>query len=59
MVLQENNAGSTPATFAPMIAEAGLKCAFEQDAASERTKDSRMFYLGIMRPTDVVPAWAA
>ena len=25
VVLQENNAGSTPATFAPMIAEAGLR----------------------------------
>jgi SAM-dependent methyltransferase len=59
VVLQENNAGSTPATFAPMIAEAGLKCVFEQDASPERTPESRMFYLGIMRPADAVPAWAA
>ena len=37
VVLQENNAGSTPATFAPMIAEAGLKLVFEQNASPTRT----------------------
>jgi methylase of polypeptide subunit release factors len=58
VVLQENNEGSTPATFAPMIAEAGLRVVFEQDASHERTKDSRMFYLGIMRLGDTVPDWA-
>jgi SAM-dependent methyltransferase len=58
IVLQENNAGSTPATFAPLIAEAGLVVVFEQDAAPTRTKDPNMFYLGIMRPGDPVPAWA-
>jgi methylase of polypeptide subunit release factors len=58
IVLQENNAGSTPATFSAMIAEAGLRVVFEQDAAPTRTADSRMFYLGIMRPGDAVPAWA-
>jgi methylase of polypeptide subunit release factors len=58
VVLQENNAGSTPAVFAPMIAEAGLRLVFEQDASAQRTADSRMFYLGIMRPGDAVPAWA-
>jgi methylase of polypeptide subunit release factors len=58
IVLQENNAGSTPDTFAPMIAEAGLKVVFEQDAAPTRTADSRMFYLGIMRAGDTAPAWA-
>jgi predicted RNA methylase len=58
VVLQENNAGSTPATFAPMIAAAGLRVVFEQDAAPARTKAPRMFYLGIMRPGDDVPAWA-
>ena len=59
VVLQENNAGSTPATFEPMIAEAGLRIVFEQDTQPERTRDSRMFYLGIMRPGDQVPPWAA
>jgi methylase of polypeptide subunit release factors len=58
VVLQENNAGSTPATFAPMIAEANLRVVFEQDAAPTRTEEPRMFYLGIMRPGDDVPAWA-
>ena len=58
IVLQENNEGSTPATFAPMIAAAGLRVVFEQDAAPERTSVSRMFYLGIMRAGDDVPAWA-
>lgn len=58
IVLQENNDGSTPETFAAMIAEAGLRVVFDQDASPTRTKDSRMFYLGIMRPGDTVPAWA-
>ena len=59
VVLQENNAGSTPATFAAMIAEAGLRVVFEQDASPARTAEPRMFYLGIMRAGDTVPAWAA
>lgn len=58
VVLQENNEGSTPATFTPMIAEAGLRVVFEQDASATRTKDSRMFYLGVMRAGDMAPAWA-
>jgi hypothetical protein len=58
IVLQENNAGSTPATFADMIAQAGLKLAFVQNASDTRTKESHMFYLGIMRAGDDVPAWA-
>lgn len=58
VVLQENNDGSTPDTFAPMIAAAGLRVVFEQGASPTRTSDSRMFYLGIMRAGDAVPAWA-
>jgi methylase of polypeptide subunit release factors len=58
VVLQENNDGSTPETFATMIKEAGLKMVFEQGASSVRTTDSRMFYLGIMRADDTVPKWA-
>lgn len=58
VVLQENNDGSTPATFTPMIAEAGLRVVFEQGGSPVRTNDSRMFYLGIMRPGDIVPEWA-
>ena len=58
IVLQENNEGSTPATFTSMIGEAGLKVVFVQDAAPERTARSHMFYLGIMRAADPPPAWA-
>lgn len=58
VVLQENNEGSTPDTFAPMIAEAGLKVVFVQNASKARTARSVMFYLGIMRSADAVPAWA-
>lgn len=58
VVLQENNNGSTPDTFAAMIAEAGLKVVFVQDASYVRTEQSRMFYLGIMRSGDETPAWA-
>ena len=43
---------------AAMIAEARLRVVFEQDASPVRTNDSRMFYLGIMRPDDPVPDWA-
>jgi methylase of polypeptide subunit release factors len=58
VVLQENNTGSTPATFSPMIADAGLRLVFVQDASDTRTAQSHMFYLGIMRVGDAVPAWA-
>jgi predicted RNA methylase len=58
IVLQENNLGSTPGTFATMIAEAGLKVVFEQNASPTRTPQSSMFYLGIMRAGDDVPKWA-
>ena len=58
VVLQENNDGSTPATFGPLIGEAGLKVVFEQGASPVRTTDSRMFYLGIMRADETPPDWA-
>jgi methylase of polypeptide subunit release factors len=58
VVLQENNAGSTPSTFTDMIAQAGLKTVFVQDASEIRTAKPHMFYLGIMRASDDVPAWA-
>jgi methylase of polypeptide subunit release factors len=58
VVLQENNAGSTPDTFTAMIADAGLRLVFVQDASDRRTVQPHMYYLGIMRPGDRVPAWA-
>ena len=47
IVLQENNEGSTPATFAPMIA-AGRDCGlvFVQDASRNAHRAFAMFYLG-------------
>ena len=41
-----------------MIADAGLRLVFVQDASDTRTVQSHMYYLGIMRPDDPVPAWA-
>ena len=41
-----------------MIAEAGLRVVFEQDASATRTPEPTMFYLGIMRAGDTAPAWA-
>jgi methylase of polypeptide subunit release factors len=58
VVLQENNAGSTPDTFTAMIADAGLRLVFVQDASDTRTVRPHMYYLGIMRPGDPVPGWA-
>jgi methylase of polypeptide subunit release factors len=58
IVLQENNTGSTPATFASMIEKAGLAVVFVQDAFAERTSQSHMFYLGIMRAGDTPLGWA-
>ena len=43
---------------AAMIAEAGLRLVFVQDASDTRTAQPHMYYLGIMRPGDPVPAWA-
>ena len=58
VVLQENNAGSTPATFTPMIAERGVAARVRAGRRDTRTAQSHMYYLGIMRPGDPVPAWA-
>jgi 23S rRNA G2069 N7-methylase RlmK/C1962 C5-methylase RlmI len=58
IVLQENNAGSTPDTFTAMIADAGLRLVFVQGASETRTAAPHMFYLGIMRAGDPVPDWA-
>ena len=55
IVLQENSIGSKPATFEPMLAEAGLALSFVQPAATDH---AQIFYLGISRIGDVIPAWA-
>ena len=41
-----------------MIADAGLRLVFVQGASETRTVEPQMFYLGIMRASDAVPAWA-
>ena len=59
IVLQENNLGSTAETFREMIETAGLAIVFVDCCAPQRTADSRIYYIGIMRRGDVVPAWAS
>ena len=58
IVLQENNEGSTPATFTQMIGDAGLAVVFVQDAFTERTPRCHVLLLGIIRADDTPPAWA-
>jgi len=58
IVLQENNLGSTADIFVPMVAEAGLKTVFVQGCAGQRTADTHVYYLGIMRAADTPPHWA-
>lgn len=57
VVLQENNNGSTAATFQPMIEEAGLKTVFVNNESPQLTPDHRFFYLGIMHKDSNVPDW--
>jgi 16S rRNA G966 N2-methylase RsmD len=59
IVLQENNLGSTAETFREMIETAGLAIVFVYGCAPQRTPNSRIYYIGIMRRGDVVPAWAS
>lgn len=58
IVLQENNNGSTAATFIPMIEEAGLETVFVNNEIPELTSEHRFFYIGIMHRGAVVPQWA-
>ena len=58
VVLQENNRGSTAATFAPMIEAAGLSTAFVAECRPKRTSYDRFYFLGVMRPDHPRPAWA-
>lgn len=58
IVLQENNNGSTAATFRPMIEDVGLKVVFVNNEIPQITSDHRFFYLGIMHKDATVPDWA-
>jgi SAM-dependent methyltransferase len=59
IVVQENNRTSTAATFRAMIEAAGLAVVFVHDEVPVPTDDDRFYYVGVMRPGDAVPAWAA
>jgi SAM-dependent methyltransferase len=58
IVLQENNHGSTAATFQRMIEESGLQTVFVNNEIPQLTPDHRFFYLGIMHKGATVPDWA-
>ena len=56
---KENNLGSTAETFREMIDTAGLSLVLVDGCAPQRTPDSRIYYIGVMRRGDVVPGWAS
>jgi tRNA1(Val) A37 N6-methylase TrmN6 len=58
IVLQENNRGSTAATFAPMIEASNLSVTFVAECRPQRTSYDRFYFIGIMRRGDPPPAWA-
>jgi hypothetical protein len=57
VVLQENNRGSTIDSFRQMIESSGLEIVFLDGHSPTFTKDSELYYIGIMRRGDVPPAW--
>jgi hypothetical protein len=42
-----------------MIETAGLAIVLVDGCAPQRTPDSRIYYMGVMRRGDVAPAWAS
>ena len=58
IVLQENNHGSTAETFRSMIEASGLCIVFVHNCEGRRTPYTRIYYIGIARRGDAVPAWA-
>jgi methylase of polypeptide subunit release factors len=59
VVLQENNRGSTAESFRGAIEAAGLRIAFVDGCAPERTREDRFYFFGIVRAGDSPPSWAA
>lgn len=57
IVLQENNQGSTVATFRAMIEQAGLEIVFSHGEFAELTKDNVFYFIGIMRKGEPPPDW--
>lgn len=58
IVLQENSQGSTAETFRDMISDASLEIAFVEFGPKQRTPCGHIYYIGITRRGDEVPAWA-
>jgi methylase of polypeptide subunit release factors len=58
LVLQENSQGSTAETFLPMLTAAGLEIIFVEYGPKKRTSHGHIYYVGIVRRGDAVPAWA-
>jgi predicted RNA methylase len=58
IVLLENNLGSTAETFRGMIEAAGFSIVFVRNDENRRTPYPRIYFIGIARRNDVVPAWA-
>jgi SAM-dependent methyltransferase len=59
IVLLENNLGSTAETFRAMIEAAGLSIAFVHGCENRRTPYPRIYFIGIARRGDALPAWAS
>jgi predicted RNA methylase len=59
VVLQENNRGSTVATFREMIGQSGLEIVFTDGDSPTLTKESVFYYIGIVRKEETPPPWAA
>jgi SAM-dependent methyltransferase len=58
IVLLENNAGSTAEGFRDMIEAAGFSVLFVRNCEGRRTPYPRVYFIGIARRGDSVPAWA-
>jgi hypothetical protein len=59
IVLLENNAGSTAETFRPIIEAAGFSIVFVHNCEGRRTPYPRIYFIGIARRGEALPAWAS
>jgi 16S rRNA G966 N2-methylase RsmD len=57
IVLQENNRGSTAESFRAMIEACGMTIVFVSGGHPQRTEQSHIYYLGVMRRQDSPPSW--
>jgi methylase of polypeptide subunit release factors len=58
ILLQENNRGSTVASFREMIDESGLEIVFTHGDKQELTTSSEFYFIGIMKKEANIPDWA-